>query len=148
MNKDKIAGAAFAALGALIVIMASGIVEPANLSEPGPRLFPYIAGAGICICGVGMFFSKSVETGAYLDKAGWKRLGIIAAVLVAYYFALTYIGFLFGTPFFAFTTIMVLSSGKKVSKLFSAILSVGVTLLLYFLFKEVFMIFLPAGILF
>lgn len=53
-NKDRIGGIIFAIFGALVTSMASGIRMPANLSEPGPRLFPCIAGVGMLICGLGM----------------------------------------------------------------------------------------------
>lgn len=69
-NKDRIGGIIFAIFGALVTSMASGIRMPANLSEPGPRLFPCIAGVGMLICGLGM----AVTAKSSGDEAPfWKR---------------------------------------------------------------------------
>ena len=69
-NKDRIGGIIFAIFGALVTSMASGIRMPANLSEPGPRLFPCIAGVGMLICGLGM----AVTAKSSGDEAlFWKR---------------------------------------------------------------------------
>ena len=148
MNKDKVSGLIFALLGVVIIVMASGIVMPAYLTEPGPRLFPYIAGAGIFVCGLGIFLSNGQEDKVYLDKEGWKKLGLVGALLFVYYLALDYIGFLFASPFVMFAIILILGKGKKVNKIFSAALSIVAVVGLYFLFKNVFTIFLPTGKLF
>ena len=81
-NKDRIGGIIFAIFGALVTSMASGIRMPANLSEPGPRLFPCIAGVGMLICGLGMAVTakSSGDEAPFLEKAGWKRLGIVAVL--------------------------------------------------------------------
>ena len=122
-NKDRIGGIIFAIFGALVTSMASGIRMPANLSEPGPRLFPCIAGVGMLICGLGMAVTakSSGDEAPFLEKAGWKRLGIVALTLVLYYFGLEYIGFLIMTPIFAFAVIMILSSGKKINRILAVI---------------------------
>ena len=146
-NKDRIGGIIFAIFGALVTSMASGIRMPANLSEPGPRLFPCIAGVGMLICGLGMAVTakSSGDEAPFLEKAGWKRLGIVALTLVLYYFGLEYIGFLIMTPIFAFAVIMILSSGKKINRILAWIVAVLTTVILYLLFQKVFVILLPAG---
>ena len=134
-NKDRIGGIIFAIFGALVTSMASGIRMPANLSEPG------------LICGLGMAVTakSSGDEAPFLEKAGWKRLGIVALTLVLYYFGLEYIGFLIMTPIFAFAVIMILSSGKKINRILAVIVAVLTTVILYLLFQKVFVILLPAG---
>lgn len=150
VNKDRAVGIAFAVMGALIIMMASGITITQNLSEPGPRLFPYISGGGIFICGVGMALTKQKEEQkqAYLDRDGWKRMVMASALMIVYYLGLNYLGFLISTPIFMFLVIWLLASGKKINLIFSIALSVLTTGLLYVLFKQAFMIFLPTGKLF
>lgn len=149
-SKDRIGGAVFAIFGILVTILATQIKIPANLSEPGPRLFPYIAGIGMTVCSLGMVFTakKQEARGPFLTREGWIRLGVVAAALVFYYLALEYIGFLISTPVFTFAIILILSSGKKVGKIAAALAAVAATGTLYFLFQSVFKIFLPSGKLF
>lgn len=149
VNKDRAAGIIFAVLGLAILLIAGGIASPQNLSEPGPRLFPYISGGGIFICGLGMAFTKSQgESQMYMDRQGYIRLAKAAGVMVLYYLGLDLFGFLISTPLFMFGAILMLSSGKKINLVFSIILSLATSIILYYLFKQVFMLFLPAGKLF
>ena len=102
---------------------------------------------GMLICGLGMAVTakSSGDEAPFLEKAGWKRLGIVALTLVLYYFGLEYIGFLIMTPIFAFAVIMILSSGKKINRILAVIVAVLTTVILYLLFQKVFVILLPAG---
>jgi hypothetical protein len=147
---DRIGGMAFAFFGILIVIVASRIEFPVNLSEPGPRLFPYISGIGMALCGIGMALGarKDEKQEPFLTKEGWKRLGIAGLALVLYYFALEWIGFLPATPFFTIAIIFILSSGRKLNKVAAVVIAVIATAALYLLFEKVFMILLPRGRLF
>ena len=81
--------------GIVVALMATQIRVQANLTEPGPRLFPYISGIGLAICGLGMALTAKKEEGGdpYLTLSGWKRLGIAGVALFIYYLALEYIGF-------------------------------------------------------
>lgn len=145
-NKDRIGGIIFAVFGCIVTFMTAQIKMPANLSEPGPRLFPYIAGAGMLICGIGMAITAAQEKEEpFLTGDGWKRLGVVALALVIYYLGLEWIGFMVSTPVFAFVIMLILSSGKKINKVVAAVIAVITTIVLYLLFQKVFMIFLPAG---
>lgn len=146
-SRDFYGGIAFAIFGVIVTALAGGIRLAANLSEPGPRLFPYIAGIGMAVCGAGMALTarKQQTEEPFLTKSGWINLGKVAAALVIYYLALEYIGFLISTPIFTMAIILILASGKKVNKAVAVIISLLTTGILYALFQNVFMIFLPAG---
>ena len=148
--RDKIGGAVFALFGLIITMFTGQIQVPANLSEPGPRLFPYISGIGMIICGVGMILTakKEKDEKPYLTKEGWKRLLIVGAVLLAYYFGLEFLGFLISTPIFTFAIITILAGKTKISKIGTVIIAVITTAALYILFNNVFKILLPNGIFF
>ena len=149
-NRDLYGGILFAIFGALVVSTAMGIRMPANLREPGPRLFPYIAGGGMTICGMGMALTALKEKAgeAFLDQKGWINLGKAGLCMFIYYLALEYVGFLISTPFFTLTAILLLASGKKVNKIVAVVVSLLTTGILYVVFQNVFMLFLPAGKLF
>ena len=146
-NKDRIGGGIFAVFGLIVTLIATNIRMPANLREPGPRLFPYIAGMGMLVCGIGMVLTakKDAIQEPFLTKEGWKRLGVVAFTLVLYYFALEWIGFIISTPIFAFSIILILSGGKKINKIAAVVISILTMAVLYLLFQKVFMIFLPGG---
>lgn len=146
-NKDLAGGISFAVFGLIVALIASGIKMPANLSEPGPRLFPYISGIGMLVCGIGMALTAKAneQVENFLSREGWKRLAVVAAALILYYIGLEWIGFIIMTPVFAFSVILILSSGKKINKAVAAVIAVITTAALYLLFQKVFMIFLPTG---
>lgn len=149
-NRDLFGGIVFALFGMAVIVIATGIRMPANLSEPGPRLFPYLSGGGMAVCGIGMALTALREKAgeSFLDKKGWINLGKVALCMVIYYFALEYIGFLISTPFFTLAIILLLASGKKVNIIVAVVVSLLTTGILYVLFQNVFMLFLPAGKLF
>ncbi|MGE4353822.1 MAG: tripartite tricarboxylate transporter TctB family protein [Oscillospiraceae bacterium] len=150
ISKDRIGGVLFVIFGIVVVLMATQIRVQANLTEPGPRLFPYISGIGIAVCGLGMAITaKRQKSGEpYLTPSGWRRLGISGAALILYYLALEYVGFLIATPFFTFAIILILASGKRVNKITAVVISLLTTGILYYLFQKLFSIFLPSGKLF
>ncbi len=150
ITKDRIGGLGFALIGIIVSVMATQISVQPNLTEPGPRLFPLIAGFGMAICGLGMAFQKSSgqKGQPFLDAAGWKRLGVSAATLILYLIGLQYLGFLISTPIFTFAIVLILAGGKKIRVVTAAIVALITTGALYLLFERVFSIFLPAGKLF
>lgn len=151
ITKDRLGGIGFAVFGIVVTILATQIKMRANLSEPGPRLFPYIAGIGMCICGLGIALTSGKGSGddaPYLSKDGWKRLLIAAGVMVLYYLGLEFLGFIISTPIFTFAIILILAGGKKLNLVVVAVIAVVTTAVLYLLFEKVFTIFLPPGIIF
>lgn len=150
-NKDKVVSLVFIVLSAVILVLSQKVRVLPNLSEPGPRLFPQIAAIGMILCGIGMFLDKSSgkeNAGVYLDRAGWRRFAVVFTVIAAYVFGLFLVGFLIATPIAMLGFIAVLRSGKKVSPVASIIISVATTVLLYFVFVNLFAIPLPPGKLF
>ncbi|WP_171903813.1 tripartite tricarboxylate transporter TctB family protein [Cellulosilyticum sp. I15G10I2] len=148
MKKDRLVGIG-AILAAIFFFYHTGSIKvPDNIVDPGPRLLPYLAEALMVICGIGMIVEseiKNKEEKAYLTKDGWKRMGIAFGVLIAYAIALTYIGFLWATPFMAFVLINMLSGEKKVSLTENIILSIVITAGLYLMFAKGFGVMLPQG---
>lgn len=102
------------------------------------------------ICGLGMAFQKQPgkKSEPFLDKTGWKRLGIAATALILYLLGLQYLGFLISTPIFTFAIVLILAGGKKIRIVSAAIVALITTGALYLMFEKGFAIFLPAGKLF
>ncbi len=151
MRKDTYIGIGAILVGIFFFYNTQSINVPANLGEPGPRVLPYIAELMMIVCGGGIIYEslkdKNEET-AFLTKAGWKKLGIIFSLLVAYAIALKYVGFIFATPLVFATLMQMLNSEKNQTILKSVILSIILTGIIYILFAKGFMVSLPKGILF
>jgi len=150
MNKEKIGGICFAIFGLFVVLVATQIKMPVNSNEPGPRVFPYISGSGMLICGIGMFLTakKKEKEKPFLSKEGWKKLIKITVLLFLYYFGLEILGFLIATPFFTAAVILLLADGKKVSKFVTVIVALATTGIIYGVFEKAFAILLPSGLFF
>ncbi len=149
LTKDRIIAIFFMLLSIIILINSRTIVVAPNIAEPGARLFPQIAGVGMLICSLGMFFTKQAEDEKeFLSKEGWKRLAVIFIALFIYFLALIFVGFLIATPFCLFGFIYILKSGKDVSTIKIILISVLVAVLLYYSFTKGFSISLPKGMLF
>lgn len=145
-SKDRIGGILMVILGVAAVVMAQSITQAVNSNEPGPRLFPMIAGVGIAVCGLLVALqAKPEEEEPYLDKAGWKRLAISLAAMLVYYFALTNLGFLLSTPFFTYAIIAILAGKKKTNPAVTVVVALITTIALYLTFQKAFAIMLPAG---
>ncbi len=148
MKKDKIVGIG-AILTALFFFIQTWTVKiPDNLAEPGPRLVPFMAQALMVICGVGMVIEserKNEEEKEFLGKSGWNRLGKAFFVLVCYAVALTYLGFIWSTPFVAFVLINMLSEKKDVSIRSKVVGSFIITFAFYLVFTKGFGVMLPQG---
>lgn len=152
MNRDKILGLSFALIGLMMLILTQQIHVLANLTEPGPRLFPRITAIGLIVCGLGVAFVQDKKGEASKDEklnpAVVKKIGLIGLTLVFYLVCLTYIGFIISTPIAMMCFIYVLRNNKKISLIKSIILAIIVTVLVYLLFIKVFELQLPIGKLF
>ncbi len=149
LNRDKKIAIFFMILSVFILIYAQTINVPPNISEPGARLFPRIAGLGMLICSLGMFFTKQEgEDKEFLSRDGWKRLGVIFGSAVVYFLGLMTLGFLIATPFCLFGFIYILKSGKNVSMIAMVATAIIVPLILYSAFTYGFAISLPKGMFF
>ncbi len=148
MNKSRITGLALAALGVLIVAAAGGIMDPRLENDVGPRLFPYIAGIGLIVCGAGVFLRAGADTGkGYLPREGWMRLLRMSALMVLYTAGLLTAGYLAATPVMLFVSMKMMGI-KARSPVKTIAISLGLTILVYFIFERILHVMLPPGMFF
>lgn len=147
-KKDVTIGAVSCLIGAAIIAYSFFINISVELSEPGPRLFPRIAGVIFIICGIGIAAEAIKDKEAqkqFLGKDGTKKL--ITAILICfiYWAALKLLGFIIATPF-AILALSWLFSTKKYSPVIGIVTGVISTALLYAIFNLAFHLPLPTGL--
>lgn len=149
MSKDRKLGIGTVLIGLVICVYSQLINVKVELNEPGPRLFPLIAGLGILACGIGIYLTaaKSSEDKIFLDKDGFRRLGISLLILVGYTILLNIAGFVIATPV-AVVAMSRLFSQKKYNYVVGAAVGLITTGVVYGLFSAAFNLPLPRGILF
>ncbi|MFM2479989.1 tripartite tricarboxylate transporter TctB family protein [Celerinatantimonas sp. YJH-8] len=151
LKKDRIIGVFFLVVAAIFLVFVKDIKIPSNLTEPGPRIMPYLSIGLMIICSLGViwesFKKKEQAEKPFLSAEGWKRLIIMLGVLVLYSIGLMYFGFLIATPFMAYVLIHMLSGRHKISILTGSIAAIIVTAMIYLLFAIGFNVMLPPGML-
>lgn len=147
LNKTYISGIVCLLLGIWILAEIQKIPEGLVSNEPGPRMFPYIAAIGLIASSIlsMIFDGPKEEKKPYLDKAGWKRMGLIFGELLLFAVGMQYVGVLLTGSVMTMVFILTLKKDKKINLLFAAALSVGLTCLIYFGFTKGFHIPLPTG---
>ena len=88
------------ALGSFVVWETQSIAETQGYAQIGPRLFPYIVGAGLAVCGAVLGFQAIVGgwRNVPLDQPGhdapdWMAFGVISAGIVLHMIVIGYAGF-------------------------------------------------------
>lgn len=152
LNKVYVTSALALVFSVWVIWQAGSIPMKFVSNEPGPRLFPYISAIGIIICSVlSIFFdgiknkNRGQEKNGFLDKDGWKRMGIIILELILFAVLMQYLGFLIAAIVMMFVFIWTMKGAKKISIPFAVILSVALSLIVYFGFTKGFVIPLPSG---
>lgn len=149
MTKNRTCGILLVIFGVIFAMVSFGFNSTIDSSDPGPKLFPLIGCGGMIICGIGIFFQKSAEKWpVFLEKTGWKKLGLQIALLIAYVFCIKWIGFLISTPVILFIFTTLYDMEHKVSILKRVVYSLLVTAAIYLVFVKVLLVMLPSGNLF
>ena len=98
MRSDLIAGVGTFVLGAVIAVEARRIPD-GGTDGIGPGTFPFALGVIIALCGAALLLGalKAPPAEAGHDSVRWPVVWTAFALLVAYAFALAYLGFLLAT---------------------------------------------------
>lgn len=132
----------------------TGQIPALEIGDPlGPRVFPYLIGAGLLMSAAWLFLemlqAKKAAPPAPLEQQAENRshLPVIAAVVawIAFYFSvLEHLGFLLATPVFLLGLMTYLNRGKWVANGLTVILFTAGT---YVLFSKVLGVSLAKGLL-
>ena len=140
---------ALLALGSFVVYETGSIAETQGYAQIGPRLFPYIVGLGLALCGA-VLGAQAIFGGwrnVPLDQEGhdrpdWIAFGIISAGIVLHMIVIGWAGFVVAGVLLFVLVARGFGSRKLIR---DAIISVLLAVIVYFLFTRALGLKLPAG---
>jgi putative tricarboxylic transport membrane protein len=146
----RIAALAFFAVAVSVLTGAFTIDEGTTYQAVGPRVFPLLVGAGMCLVsaiGVVQAFRSDTrqldELREEIRATHWPSVLLLVAALVGYVLLLTPLGYWQTTAVFFVAAARVLGSRKLIR---DAIIGVVLALAVYVLFDRLLGISLPPGI--
>lgn len=140
----------------LALILFAGVVIALSLQlqslflsqsgDIGPKAFPIGASVALILCAVGKMLTEGRHQAKPLfDGKGWKRVGIMFAIMIAYLVAMKYAGYLISTLICVPLLVFAMREDRKIKPVPLAIFSVVTTAVLFFVFQYVIMVTLPTG---
>jgi hypothetical protein len=146
-KKDQISGA-FWLIVALITIQQAWELKIGSFHSPGPGYIPLLAGLGLAIISIVIFFRARLFTpgkGKFswgMTEGAGKKLGLVLAGLFVYAFLFPFFGFVVST----FFLLLFLLKGVEPQRWATAFIwSGGITLFAYLLFVVILRSELPRG---
>lgn len=133
-------------LSIVFILFSLAVIYYANQfpddGELGAGFFPIALSAGIILFAI---VDLAVDDETELDPSEFELtpLAVVGALLVGYVFLMPYTGFLVGTM--AFLPIILYYSEVR-SKLMIAAISIGLPILLFYIFSRIFLVRLPEGV--
>ena len=153
IKRDQITGSVLIALEIIFFILVSRFGKPITAAYPGPKLLPGIAAFGMVVCGLGILVNgcrQKEADKAIMSKAGLLRMLVSFAALWVYILGLKYLGFLIATPFLVYglATYFAKASRADTQLWVRIVFAVGVTLVIWLMYVQLFDMELPIGELF
>lgn len=140
---------ALIALGSFVVYETQSIAETQGYSQVGPRLFPYIIGAGLTLCGavLGWHALSGGWRNVPLDQEGhdapdWLAFFVISAGVILHMVLIGWAGFIIASTLLFVLIARGFGSRKPVRDLGIA---VALSTVVFFLFTKVLGLNLPVG---
>lgn len=149
LNRNRITGILCLALGLAYLAGTAQIPASTMSGDPGPLVFPIIAGVLMVVSSIGVFFKKVPENEpAFLNNKQFGRLMLMLGVMVAYVLLMSWFGYLLPSlgMFFIMSTMM--AEGKHVPVWQRVLYAVICTLIVYALFTKALGVALPRGTVF
>ncbi|MDO4619506.1 MAG: tripartite tricarboxylate transporter TctB family protein [Lachnospiraceae bacterium] len=150
MSKNKVLGILTVALAVIVFIATYRLQLSMQLAagDPGPWLFPGIAGGLLFVFGLMVMFDNKQKDEQFLSGKEWKRAILLFAIFVGYAAAIIVVGFLISSIAMLFVCCTLFAGEKMppliVRILYAVILGSGI----WYVLGEVFKVTLPSGMLF
>jgi putative tricarboxylic transport membrane protein len=144
-------------LAGIIIVFASAFIAGAFLiNEPvttfsavGPRAFPIMIGIGMLLSGLWLGWQTWRRQAAAfkfsdLEEIDWKTWGLTALLFLVYILIFEPVGYLISTALFLFVVARILGSRAWLR---DAIVSIALSLAIYYFFNGLMKVGLPKGLL-
>ncbi len=145
-NKHALEGILFSTLGVFLLVYSLYNHYQIEVAwKLSPYLFPVLIALLLIVASIGLFLQGRgrTKTNDSLERDGLKRIAFFTGLVFLYYIVLPFLGFII-------TNILVLSLIFIYLKLRSwwrvALLSIGITLILYLVFQTLLHVRLPIGV--
>ena len=148
ISKNRIIGAVCALLSVAYLAMALQIPATTMEGDPGPQLFPYIAGGLMLISSLVMLFRRPRpnDTKPWMTPEQLRRLWGLFGIMVLYVLLLNLIGYTLSTFLVLLTVCLLFAKGRAKVPLWQVIVySAVITVLVYAIFTQVLGVSLPLG---
>lgn len=142
-NEDTVAGGALLALAAAITWLSMDIGTGAGGATLKPNFFPLVCAVGLALCGAILAVRGLRSSVRELPSLIDPRFGIVATVLVVFFWGFTYIDFRVGA--WAVTLVCMLAFGMR-RPVILLIYPIALSATLYFAFSLGFNVVLPTWI--
>jgi putative tricarboxylic transport membrane protein len=136
------------ALGSFVIYETQSIAETQGYAQIGPRLFPYLIGVGLTLCGavLGWHAISGGWRHVPLDEAheapDWMAFGVISAGVVLHMLVIGWAGFIIASTLLFVLIARGFGSRKPVR---DAIIAVVLAFVVFFLFTKGLGLNLPKG---
>jgi putative tricarboxylic transport membrane protein len=136
------------ALGSFVIYETQSIAETQGYAQIGPRLFPYLIGVGLTLCGavLGWHAISGGWRHVPLDEAheapDWMAFGVISAGVVLHMLVIGWAGFIIASTLLFVLIARGFGSRKPVR---DAIIAVVLAVVVFFLFTKGLGLNLPKG---
>ena len=149
ISRNQITGIILALAGLVITILTMQFRIDMTAEYPGPKLFPLIAGVGMLLLGIGIFFEKEPDDKqVVITNTMLIRLIKVFALTILYVLGLKYFGFLLSSPIYVFVACLLFSKAslENKSKIWMfAVFAVAVSVFIYVVYTMGFSLRLPRG---
>ncbi len=136
-------------IGSFVIYETRGIAETQGYSQVGPRLFPYIIGTGLTLCGavLGWHALSGGWRDVPLDQSGhdapdWMAWAIISGAIVLHMVLIGWAGFIIASTLMYVLIARGFGSSRAVRDL---LIGVALAVAAYFLFTRALGLRLPPG---
>ncbi len=136
-------------IGAFVIYETRGIAETQGYSQVGPRLFPYIIGTGLTLCGavLGWHAMSGGWRDVPLDQSGheapdWMAFAIISGGIVLHMVLIAWAGFIIASTLMFLLIARGFGSRRAVR---DAAVGLALAVAAYFLFTRALGLRLPPG---
>lgn len=151
-NQDFFTGLGFLALAAGMYAMSFSIKQITAM-DIGPSFMPKLVTGCIAICSLALIYQSQQGEAAAKNgekkesgSANWGFIKIVSLICL-YFILLEPVGYLIMTTVYLFGHFMLLSTAANRKIPLFVLVSIAVSTGTYYLFREVFFLLLPAGIL-